>query len=201
MNKQILILGLSVLLVACSDGMQQSKPTTTKNASAIGIDQAALTEKAKLATQALGAGLKTALEAALKTGDPVNALSICNTQALAIANQVSVEQGIEVSRISLKNRNPNNAANAWQTKILNDFEARKATGENPSNLSYTAVVGDEFRFMKAIPTGEVCLACHGQTISPAVSAKLAELYPQDKATGYNAGDLRGAFVVVKNIGQ
>lgn len=197
MNKQLLILGLSALLVACGDGMQQSKPATTKNASAIGIDQAALTEKAKLATQALGTGLKTALEAALKTGDPVDALSICNTQALAMANKVSVEQGMQVSRVSLKNRNPNNAANAWQTEVLHDFETRKAAGEDPSNLSYSAVVGDEFRFMKAIPTGEVCLGCHGQTISPAVSAKLAELYPQDKATGYKVGDLRGAFVAVK----
>lgn len=199
MKRQVLMLVLSALLTACGDGMQQSKPATVKNASAIGVDQAALTEKAKLATQALGGGLKTALEAALKTGDPVNALSICNTQALAIANQVSVEQGIEVSRVSLKNRNPNNAANAWQTNVLHDFETRKTAGEDPSNLSYSAVVGDEFRFMKAIPTGEVCLACHGQTISPAVSAKLAELYPQDKATGYIVGDLRGAFVVVKNI--
>lgn len=199
MNKQLLILGLSALLVACGGEMQQSKPVTTKNASAIGIDPTALTEKAKHATQTLGAGLKTALEAALKSGDPVNALSICNTQALTISSQISVEQGMQVSRVSLKNRNPNNTANAWQTKVLHDFETRKAAGEDPSNLSYSAVVGDEFRFMKAIPTGEVCLGCHGQNINPAVSAKLAELYPQDKATGYKVGDLRGALVAVKKI--
>jgi hypothetical protein len=34
-----------------------------------------------------------------------------------------------------------------------------------------------------------------------VTAKLNELYPADKAIGYKEGDLRGAFVVVKNLAQ
>jgi hypothetical protein len=50
--------------------------------------------------------------------------------------------------------------------------------------------------MKAIPTGGLCLACHGETIDPAVAGKIAELYPEDKATGFREGDLRGAFVVI-----
>jgi hypothetical protein len=135
----------------------------------------------------------------MKAGGPLNALSICNTKALEIASKVSLDQELQVSRVSLKNRSPSNAANDWQIKVLNDFETRKAAGEDPTKLSYTEVVGDEFRFMKAIPTGTVCLGCHGTDISPAVTAKLAELYPLDKATGYKEGDLRGAFVAVKNF--
>ena len=57
----------------------------------------------------------------------------------------------------------------------------------------------QFRFMKAIPTGALCLQCHGSSISPEVSARLAELYPDDKATGYATGDIRGAFVVTRNL--
>jgi len=38
-------------------------------------------------------------------------------------------------------------------------------------------------------------------LSPDVTATLAALYPQDQATGYQEGDLRGAFVVVKNLAQ
>ncbi|MBL6933600.1 MAG: DUF3365 domain-containing protein, partial [Rhodospirillales bacterium] len=50
--------------------------------------------------------------------------------------------------------------------------------------------------MKAIPTDEKpCLACHGGNISEEVAAKLDDLYPQDKARGYNAGDIRGAFTI------
>jgi hypothetical protein len=53
--------------------------------------------------------------------------------------------------------------------------------------------------MKAIPTGALCLQCHGLDIAPPVAEKIAELYPYDKATGYREGDIRGAFVVTKLI--
>jgi hypothetical protein len=66
-------------------------------------------------------------------------------------------------------------------------------------LSYAKVVGNEFRFMKAIPIEGVCLGCHGDAIGPAIKSKLSELYPQDLATGYREGDLRGAFVVVQKL--
>jgi hypothetical protein len=104
--------------------------------------------------------------------------------------------------VSLKNRNPvTGKANEWQTAVLNDFEAKKAAGADPATLVHAEVVGSEFRFMKAIPTAAVCLSCHGTELSPAVTAKLNELYPADKAIGYKEGDLRGAFVVVKNLAQ
>jgi hypothetical protein len=53
--------------------------------------------------------------------------------------------------------------------------------------------------MKAIPTEAMCLTCHGTEISPAVLTRVNQLYPQDKAIGFKEGDLRGAFVVVKNL--
>ena len=51
--------------------------------------------------------------------------------------------------------------------------------------------------MKAIPTGEVCLACHGKDINPDVASALDAAYPQDQARGYALGDIRGAFSVSK----
>ncbi|MGM0774574.1 MAG: c-type heme family protein, partial [Pseudomonadota bacterium] len=41
------------------------------------------------------------------------------------------------------------------------------------------------------------LGCHGKSIDPEVKAKLDELYPEDQATGFSEGDLRGAFVVTR----
>ena len=46
---------------------------------------------------------------------------------------------------------------------------------------------------------KLCLGCHGKSIAPEVKAKLAELYPEDKATGFSEGDLRGAFVVTRDV--
>jgi hypothetical protein len=42
----------------------------------------------------------------------------------------------------------------------------------------------------------MCLACHGQTLAPGVAEVLAREYPRDAATGFSAGQLRGAFYVV-----
>jgi hypothetical protein len=54
-----------------------------------------------------------------------------------------------------------------------------------------------FRYMSAIPTQKICLGCHGKSIDPQVKAKLEALYPEDRATGFSEGDLRGAFVITR----
>lgn len=214
MNKYVLMISLATLLAACGEkaekaaapadapkAAEQAAPATAKAAPVV-ADKAALAEEAKAAVQALGGTLKGELEAAMKAGGPVEAMGICHTKAPEIAKAVSAEKGLQVSRVSLKNRNPvMGAANEWQTALLNDFEAKKAAGTDPATLVHAEVVGSEFRFMKAIPTAAVCLNCHGTNLSPAVTAKLSELYPNDNAVGYKEGDLRGAFVVVKNLTQ
>ena len=52
-----------------------------------------------------------------------------------------------------------------------------------------------FRYMKAIPTAGLCLTCHGAVIDPALEQELKSLYPQDKARGFEVGDIRGAFTI------
>ena len=214
MNKYLVMVSLTAVLAACGEKSEQAQTSaevpkaaeqarTTLAAEPVPpVDKAALVEQAKAAVQALGGALKAELEAAVKTGGPVAALSVCRIKAPELAKAISDEQGMAVKRVSLKNRNPvMGTANQWQTKVLNDFETRKAAGEDPANLAYAEVVDHEFRFMKAIPTAAVCLGCHGTNLSPALTAKLTELYPQDQAVGYKEGDLRGAFVVVKNLTQ
>jgi hypothetical protein len=53
-----------------------------------------------------------------------------------------------------------------------------------------------FRCTKAIPTAaEPCLMCHGSGLDPALKAEIERLYPDDQATGFKAGERRGAFTV------
>ena len=63
------------------------------------------------------------------------------------------------------------------------FESRITKGETADKIDHAATVntanGKEFRYMKAIPTGDICLACHGGNISDDVKAKLDELYPDE----------------------
>lgn len=52
-----------------------------------------------------------------------------------------------------------------------------------------------YRYLRAIPTMPICLACHGTDIDPEISDMLREHYPEDQATGFTAGELRGAFSI------
>lgn len=205
MDKYFVLAGLAVLLIACSADGAPAQTVADIPAVAAPVpatSESALTEQAKAAAQALGGALKAELEAAMKTGGPVAAMSVCQIKAPELAAAISLEKGMTVKRVSLKNRNPvMGVPNEWETQVLNDFETRKAAGEYPATLTYAKTVDNEFRFMQAIPTAAVCLVCHGSNLSPDVSARLTELYPQDQATGYKEGDLRGAFVVVKNLAR
>jgi hypothetical protein len=66
----------------------------------------------------------------MKEGGPVNALGVCNVEAMPIGAEVSALKDTDVSRVSLKNRNPGNTPNEWQTFVLQDFDVRAAAGES-----------------------------------------------------------------------
>lgn len=164
---------------------------------------AAEIEQAKKAAAAFGGALKSELVMAMQSGGAIEAIDVCHTRADEIAGRLSKETGMNVSRVSVKNRNPGNVANDWQLKVLQSFDERRESGETPGSLTWNETVenpnGAEFRFMKAIPTGGLCLQCHGTAIAPEVSTRLNELYPDDKATGYSEGQIRGAFLVTRQL--
>ena len=173
----------------------------------VNADMDQYTAEARKITGAFFEELKGELAKALKAGGPVTAINVCKSLAPAITKKHSENSGWNVARTSLKLRNPDNAPDAWETKVLLQFEERRAKGEGADTLAYTEIVeeGDNkyFRFMKGIvmpPLEELpCLKCHGENIDPDTAAMLDELYPQDKARGYKAGQVRGAFTLKKKL--
>ena len=163
--------------------------------------------EAKKITKAFFNELKGELVKGMKAGGPVAAIGVCNSLAPAIAMKHSQETGWSVARTSLKLRNPANAPDSWETGVLKQFEERRAKGESPDTLAYAEIVeedGDKYyRFMKGIvmpPMEKMpCLKCHGENIDAKTTAKLDELYPEDKARGYQAGQVRGAFTLKKKL--
>ncbi len=159
---------------------------------------AELSNQAKKIIQPFASNLQATLKKGMKEAGPEGAILLCNTDAPELAEQAS-ENGWQVGRTSLKTRNSDNRPDQWELETLLEFEQRKATGEDPMSIAKAQVVEGEFRFMKAIPTAEPCAACHGSAISEPVQAKLTQLYPEDQATGFKVGDLRGAFTLRKKM--
>lgn len=199
MKAYLAIICISLSLVACGEDKSAPKSVEVEEVPA----KQELIDEAKAAVKVLGGSLKTELVNAMKAGGPMAALDICVKKAPTLTAAVAKEKKLDIGRVSLKNRNPKNAPKAWQTIVMNDFKDRKLKGDKPESLVYAKTVTvdgkQEFRFMKAIPTGGVCLTCHGATLSPEISAKIKEHYPDDKATGFTLDDLRGAFYVVKSL--
>lgn len=164
-------------------------------------DNQQLTDETRGAIKSLGAELKATLQSSMKSEGPIKAISVCNVQAPKLAQKVSSEKDMEVGRTSLKIRNTLNAPDPWELSVLTQFEHRKNEGEALKTIEYSEIIqhnGNKvFRYMKAIPTDDVCLMCHGKQIAENLSAELKKLYPNDQATGFSKGDIRGAFTVVK----
>jgi hypothetical protein len=147
--------------------------------------------------------LKQELMAGMQDGGPVNAISVCNLSAPGIASTYSIRKGWDVGRTSLRVRNPANAPDAWERSVLESFEERKAAGEDPLKMEHHEVVQQDdastLRYMKAIPTARLCLACHGEQVDSTVRVRLEKLYPKDQAVGYRVGDIRGAFSISQSL--
>lgn len=144
-------------------------------------------KEALLVIQGLGKNLKKELMAGMKKS-PEEALKVCNTRASGILGE-SQMKNIFVGRVSLKARNPKNAPQKWMLDTIKSYH--NGTNKKP----HTVVQINKYRMgiIKPIKVMPLCLNCHGTNLKPEIQKKISELYPNDKATGYKNGDIRGFF--------
>ena len=164
-------------------------------------DEALLTEARKVATT-LPPKLLVALQEEISKTGPEGAISVCKDMAPRMAGEVSQQTGWKIKRVSLKARNDARAIpDAWEKAALDDFDKRATAGESPAKLEKGENLGTEYRFVKALPVQGLCLACHGpaEHLSPATRAALGQHYPNDRATGYSEGQIRGVISVRKAL--
>lgn len=148
--------------------------------------------------------LAAANQKAVSDGGHESAIGVCRDIAPKMAGDISRQTGWKLTRVSLKVRNPlTGTADAWEQKQLQNFTERAAQGEKPEALEVAEIVqepaGKSFRYMKAIALQPGCVACHGEQIPDTVKAKLATDYPHDQATGYSAGQIRGAVSIKRPL--
>lgn len=150
--------------------------------------------------------VKSELAKELEVGGLLRSVVVCKYSVPEIASAVSRKNGMRVTRVSLRPRNPSlGLPDAWEQAVLLDFDRRAARGEKAENLEHFEVVnepaGRYLRYLKAIPVQSVCLNCHGpaEALSEALKMQLASEYPHDKATGYSVGQVRGAVAVKRPL--
>lgn len=133
----------------------------------------------------------------IKSKGTVGALLFCNENAIhltdTVANQI---KGVEVKRVSDKNRNPANKANVNELSYIEKAKTKLIYGEKIT--PQIQEIDGQIVGYYPITTNNMCMQCHGDLnsdIEPNTYTKIKELYPDDLAVGYSVDELRGIWVV------
>lgn len=135
----------------------------------------------------------------LEKGGYEGAVDVCANVAQSITRDFNKKTGHSVRRVSLGYRNLNDAPDEYEQKLLERFD--RENREKKLQSEYYEVVSEQgrqyLRYAKPLIAAKMCLNCHGQLdeIAPRVRTILQRHYPDDKATGYHEGDVRGAVSV------
>lgn len=143
-------------------------------------------ERSMVAIRDLGSSLLKEISEGLDAEGPAGGIQICREKAPEIATEVADRYQLKIGRTSAKLRNPKNKAPQWAQ------DAIKGEGQEP--LFFEGPKG-ELGVLAPIRLKSQCLMCHGamEDIDASVQAALTKYYPEDHATGFAEGDLRGWF--------
>ena len=183
MWKSILFLLTITALSACSNSKQQT-----------------ISEEEKAALMLLGDSISMKMQnvllqnvgKAIQKGGTDYAVEFCNVQAMPLTDSIADNLNVYIQRLSDKNRNP---VNALQTQ-MDSIAWRKMKSEKTDFT--TQDKNGEVYYYKPILIGmPTCIKCHGGKNDIPVSTQkiIGQKYPNDKAVGYQMGDLRGMWKI------
>ena len=155
------------------------------------------------ASKELKTVLKSNLQKEMKAKGPVGAMQFCANHALELTDQVNqkMRKGTVIKRVSQKYRNPTNQPDSVDEKVFAYFKMiKEKKGEYPNDFIIRIRHKQNknleiYRYYEPLVMDKPCLACHGENLSEDVKKELAKLYPNDLATGYKMGELRGLISV------
>lgn len=140
------------------------------------------------AKEALFTRLSGRLTEVMKADGPGAAIQVCSREAATIAKTVGEEHGVKIGRTAIKLRNAQNEPPEWTLPIIK---------ESPAEPKFVDLANGHTGALLPIKLQAKCVICHGpaDSIGDEIKSQLAKLYPQDQATGFKEGDLRGWFWV------
>ncbi len=127
------------------------------------------------------------------------AIGFCNEQALPLTSTYSNGE-ISIKRTSDRLRNPANAPDSLEARILSQLSSLKR--KNMPLIDFVVSNDNGYHYFKPIVIQALCLNCHGDKstqIKPATWDAILQKYPADSAFNYKEGDLRGIWHVTFNV--
>ncbi|WP_258100057.1 Tll0287-like domain-containing protein [Marinoscillum pacificum] len=153
-------------------------------------------EIAKSALKVTAQTFQSALMTAIQEEGVPGAIEYCNTNAMEIVKKLEDSLNISIKRVTNKTRNPADSLTGIEKEIWEayNYDPSQATAQL-QEFSDTELI-----FTQPIMIGSgVCLNCHGGVGAELTNENyefIKTLYPNDQATGYQLGDLRGMWRLI-----
>ena len=191
MSRRSILLLLAPLAIGCRRADRQSVRPPAPDSASVAL--------ARAVADSLGGELMSLLKQAMDSGGPALAIHFCADSAQARTLR-RWKKGLYIRRVSERVRNVDDTPDAVERELLERLAALNHDGRLPPEIIEVIRAADgtyELQYMRPILVDRRCLACHGDpdSLDPQVRAVLARRYPEDRATGYRVGDLRGAVSV------
>lgn len=195
MNRYFLrLLLLSIVISASFFGCQNRESSSDETLSK--EELSAYQEKGSEFVEATQKVLASNLVGAIQEKGTEGALEFCSIQAIPLTDSMAVELQAHIKRVTDQPRNPDNLANESELEYIRSAKSDLSEGNEVTPAIHYAngkVVG-----YYPIITNQLCMQCHGNEnsqINQATLEQIKTLYPEDQATGYDVGELRGIWVV------
>jgi hypothetical protein len=195
--KKVIFLGFSVFtLFQCREVRNSEVKVEAKNTD-LATEQSP--EKAKVIAMEVQVALGKTLQEKMRQEGVAGAIAFCNVNALPITDSISRKYGVKVQRITDRERNTANRANQNEIALMNRIRDSILSGAQPGNLTLSEL--EEVSYYSPIVTADLCLKCHGtlgKEVNPNDYEIISRYYPEDRAIGYGASELRGLWKVTYN---
>ena len=182
------LLGCVLLVGGCSSNETKQSATESATASIVAGQSPSEASKAKMlaAKEALFTRLSERLNQAMTSQGPAAAISVCKQEAPQIAQAIGDERGLKIGRTGVRLRNANNVAPMWAEELVRN---------RVDTPTFVTLDNGHSAALLPIKLQGQCLMCHGhaEQIAPIIREQLTKLYPNDQATGFKEGELRGWF--------
>lgn len=191
----LIVILIPVFLFSCFGGENREQTELASERESMDMEHFRETGKlyADSAQKALGMNLKKAMT----EGGPIGALDFCSLRAIPITDSAAAGMNVDLTRVSDKPRNVMNTADFDELQIIGEMKRAHKTEKGIEPI--LSKKENSIIAYYPILTQPMCLQCHGNPgteISPETADVIAQLYPLDKATGYEVNQVRGMWKVI-----
>ncbi len=200
-TKAILGIFLSIFIAGCiSQDSKKENTQISESETYLALNdslQTALINKGNEIARLTTISLQRSLQEAIKKGGLEYAISFCNTEAIPLTDSVSKTESVNIKRLAKKYRNPLNETNDAESELFKSYIIEWLGGQQ---LKPKIIPNQENHpvYYNPIYVGTLCLKCHGdvgKNINEELATTIRNLYPEDKATNFKNGQLRGMWAI------